>query len=122
MRRCIDAHIITLQTLHNLYHETFFEKYSDVVDRLTAAAEILKDACHGSGDVHQAQEKMMQEMQSLNIQAKMHQFELNGYLVNLDNSFQLSITFYQIPLYVRSPWQAKTKFTIFGHQRSFNTI
>ena len=75
VRRCIDAHIITLQALHSLYRETFFEQHSDIVDRLTAAAEIRKDACHGSGDVHQAQEKMMQEMQSLNIQAKMRQFD-----------------------------------------------
>ena len=44
-QRCIDAHIITLQTLHSLYQETFFEQHSDVVDRLTAAVEILKDAC-----------------------------------------------------------------------------
>ena len=75
VRRCIDAHIITQQALHSLYQETFFEQHSDVVDRLTAAAEILKDACHGSGDMHQALEKMMQEMQSRNIQAKMRQFD-----------------------------------------------
>ena len=71
VRICIDAHIITLQKLHSLYQAAFFEQHSDVLDRLTVAAEILEDACHGSGDVHQAQEKMMQEMQSLNIQAKM---------------------------------------------------
>ena len=53
----------------------FFEQHSDVLDRSTVAAEILEDACHGSGDVHQAQEKMMQEMQSLNIQAKVCQFD-----------------------------------------------
>ena len=75
VRRCINTHIITLQALHSLYQETIFEQHSDVVDRLTAAAEILKDACHESGDVHQAQEKMMQKMQSLNIQAKMCQFD-----------------------------------------------
>ena len=73
VRRCVDAHcyIITLQALYSLYQQNFFEQHSDVVDRLTAAAEILKDACHGSGDMHQAQEKMMQEMPSLKIQAKM---------------------------------------------------
>ena len=75
VRRCIDAHIITPQKLHSLYQVAFFEQHSDVLDRLTVAAEILEDACHGSGDVHQAQEKMMQEMQSLNIQAKMCQFD-----------------------------------------------
>ena len=65
VRRCIDAHIITRQKLHSLYQAAFFEQHSDVLDRLTVTAEILEDACHGSGDVHQAQEKMMQEMQSL---------------------------------------------------------
>ena len=75
VQRCIDAHIITLQKLHSLYQAAFFEQHSDFLDRLTVAAEILEDACHGSGDVHQAQEKMMQEIQSLNIQAKMCQFD-----------------------------------------------
>ena len=75
VRRCIDAHIITPQKLHSLYQVAFFEQHSDVLVRLTVAAEILEDACHGSADVHQAEEKMMQEMQSLNIQAKMCQFE-----------------------------------------------
>ena len=52
VQSCIDAHIITLQAFYSLYQETFFEQHSDVVDRLTATAEILKDACHGSGDVY----------------------------------------------------------------------
>ena len=75
---CEDVLMHTLlhrQKLHSLYQVAFFEQHSDVLDRLTAAAEILEDACHGSGNVHQAQEKMMQEMQSLNIQAKMCQFD-----------------------------------------------
>ena len=75
VRRCIDAHIITLQKLHSLSQAAFFEQHSDALDRLTVAAEILEDACHGSGDVHQAQEKMIQEMQSLYIKAKMCQFD-----------------------------------------------
>ena len=41
VRRCIDAQIITLQKLHSLYQVAFFEQHSDVLDRLTVAAEIL---------------------------------------------------------------------------------
>ena len=49
VQRCIDAHIITLQKLHSLYQAAFCEQHSDVLHRLTVAAEILEDACHGSG-------------------------------------------------------------------------
>ena len=54
---CEDVFMHTLlhrKKLHSLYQVAFFEQHSDVLDRLTVAAEILEDACHGSGDVHQA--------------------------------------------------------------------
>ena len=47
MRRAIEAHVGTTQTLYLLYQEAFFENHPELVSGLTAAAENIRQACAG---------------------------------------------------------------------------
>ena len=42
VRRAIEAHVVTTQTLFLLYKEAFFEDHPELVSRLTAAAENIR--------------------------------------------------------------------------------
>ena len=44
VRRAIEAHVVTTQTLFLLYKEAFFEDHPELVSRLTAAAENIRQA------------------------------------------------------------------------------
>ena len=54
VRRAIEAHVVTTQTLFLLYQEAFFEDHPELVSRLTAAAENIRQACaDGSSEIVQ---------------------------------------------------------------------
>ena len=54
VRRAIEAHVVTTQTLFLLYKETFFEDHPELVSRLTAAAENIRQAfTDGSSEIVQ---------------------------------------------------------------------
>ena len=54
VRRAIEAHVVTTQTLFLLYKEAFFEEHPELVSRLTAAAENIRQAfADGSSEIVQ---------------------------------------------------------------------
>ena len=76
VRRAIEAHVVTTQTLFLLYQEACFEDHPELVSRLTAAAENIRQACaDGSSEiVQQAHAHMVDVMKSLDVIEKMTQF------------------------------------------------
>ena len=75
VRRGIDAHIITLQALHTLYQDAFFEEYPDLKGRLTVAAEAIQQACCCAENIKDAHLKMRQELEHLYVSEKLLQFD-----------------------------------------------
>ena len=52
VRRAIEAHVVPTQALSLLYKEAFFEEHPELVSRLTAAAENIRQArADGSSDI-----------------------------------------------------------------------
>ena len=67
VRRAIEVHVVTTQTLFLLYQEACFEDHPELVSRLTAAAENIRQAyADGSSEiVQQAHAHMVDVMKSL---------------------------------------------------------
>ena len=54
VRRAIEAHVVPTQTLFLLYKEAFFEEHPELVSRLTAAPENIRQAfADGSSEIVQ---------------------------------------------------------------------
>ena len=59
-RRAIEAPVVTTQTLFLLYQEASFEDHPEVISRLTAAAENIRQACvDGSSEIFQQEQAHM---------------------------------------------------------------
>jgi hypothetical protein len=77
VRRGIEAHLITTQTLFLMYQDAFFKENPELVSKLTAAAEDIRQACtkRSSEVVLQAHVNMLDVMKSLDVTTKMTQFD-----------------------------------------------
>ena len=51
VKRGVEAHVVTLQALSNMYQVTFLEQLQDIVEPLTTAAEKLRQACNDDNNI-----------------------------------------------------------------------
>ena len=74
VKRGVEAHVVTLQALSNMYQVPFLEQHQDIVEPLTTAAKKLRQACNDGNNIQQ-HENMMQVMQLFHVLEKMSQFD-----------------------------------------------
>lgn len=62
VKRGVDAHVVTLQSLFQLYQVAFLREHPDLQETLTAAAEALERACKDGSpeDMKEAHSAMAQ--------------------------------------------------------------
>ena len=89
--RAIEAHRVTLQALFDLWLEKFLEDHHTVRDSLVASVKQLTEACKLKIDVGEAHRAFLVDMESLNLEEQLRQFDAsqsfnNGeFAVNISN-------------------------------------
>lgn len=78
VKRAIEAHFITLQSLMTLYQEAFFTEYSDLKEIVTDAAYNLTQVIAAGGNttiITEAHQRMVEVIKDTKITQKMSQFD-----------------------------------------------
>src|SRR6218665_1836511 len=73
--RALQAHLITLQALFDLWLTVFMEDNPAIHDSMQSAAKNLADACSKNQDVHTAHQEFLMKLESLNLEKQLQQYD-----------------------------------------------
>ena len=73
--RAVEAHLITLQALFDLWMETFLESHPTIQASLQSSAKELSDACRTKKDVPKAHQAFLLKIESLNLEVLIKEYD-----------------------------------------------